>query len=276
MSTPLEFATRLARQAGKTLLDTFRLSGTAASMKPDRSFVTLADVAADQLITTAIREQYPEDAILSEELHSNLQQSAPSVWIVDPLDGTTNFSLGLQGWGVLITRVHAGQPEESVQYFPMLDELYTAQRGQGACLNGVPIQPRMVEPDQPFGFFSCCSRTHRRYEISIPYKPRILGSAAYSFCLLARGVALIGMEVMPKIWDIAGAWLLVQEAGGVIQPLEGEAPFPLQVGRDYSRANFPMLGAATPELLESARSKIMPRPPRDPNAIPRPGTRQVG
>ena len=146
------------------------------------------------------------------------------MWIVDPLDGTTNYSLGLQVWGVLITRVHAGQPQVSVQYFPMLDELYTAGRGQGAWLNGTPLQPRMAEPDQPFGFFACCSRTHRRYEISIPYKPRILGSAAYSFCLLARGVALIGLEVMPKIWDIAGAWLLVQEAGGCVTHLDGE-PF---------------------------------------------------
>jgi myo-inositol-1(or 4)-monophosphatase len=157
----------------------------------------------------------------------------------------------------------------------MLDELYTAQRGQGAWLNGVPIQPRPAEPDQPFGFFSCCSRTHRRYEISIPYKPRILGSAAYSFCLLARGVALIALEVMPKIWDIAGAWLLVQEAGGVIQPLEGESPFPLQVGIDYSRANFPTLGAATPQLLQIGRSKITPKPPRDPHRTPPSGTRQV-
>ena len=110
-----------------------------------------------------------------------------------------------------------------MQYFPLLNELYTAQRGQGAWLNGNPIHTRPPDPDQPYGFFACCSRTHRRYQISIPYKPRILGSAAYSFCMLARGAALIGMEVSPKIWDIAGAWLLVQEAGGCIEPLEGQA-----------------------------------------------------
>jgi myo-inositol-1(or 4)-monophosphatase len=259
MTTPLEFTTQLARRAGQLLLDTFQLSGTAASMKADRSFVTQADIAVDHLITAAIHEQYPKDTILSEELHNRLAEDAPTVWIVDPLDGTTNFSLGLQVWGVLIPRVQHGLPEESVQYFPMLDEMYTAQRGMGAWLNGEPIHARPPDPDQPYGFFSCCSRTHRRYEITIPYKPRILGSAAYSFCMLGRGAALISLEVSPKIWDIAGGWLLVQEAGGLIQPLEGPIPYPLQAGIDYSRTNYPMLGAATAELLEFARVKISPK-----------------
>lgn len=261
MTTPLEFATGMALRAGKSLLDSFRLSGTSAAMKADRSFVTHADIASDHLITAAIAEQYPGDAILSEELHHSLPDTACPTWIVDPLDGTTNFSLGLQVWGVLITRLQSGQPQESVQYFPMLDELYTAQRGQGAWLNGSRIAARPADPDQPFGFFACCSRSHQRFEIKIPYKPRILGSAAYSFCMLARGAALIGLEVAPKIWDIAGAWLLVQEAGGVIQPWQDAAPFPLQAGVDYSRSNFPTLGAATQPLLEFARAKIIAKPP---------------
>lgn len=261
MTTPLEFATHLARQAGASLRDVFRLSGTAASMKADRSFVTQADVATDQLITSAIKQHYPGETIISEELHNSLTAITPAMWIVDPLDGTTNFSLGLHVWGVLITRLQAGQPEISVQYFPMLDEMYTAQRGQGAWLNGEPIHTRPPDPSQPYGFFACCSRTHRRYDIAIRYKPRILGAAAYSFCMLARGTALISLEVTPKIWDIAAAWLLVQEAGGVIHPFDGSAPFPLSPGIDVSRQSFPTLAAATPELLESARNQISPKEP---------------
>jgi myo-inositol-1(or 4)-monophosphatase len=259
MTAHLEFAIQLARQAGASLLDAFKLSGTTASFKADRSIVTHADVAVDHLITAAIQKQYPGEAILSEELHNDLPEVTPAVWIVDPLDGTTNFSLGLHVWGVLITRLLAGQPEMTVHYFPLLDELYAAQRGQGAWLNGNPIHTRPPDPDQPYGFFACCSRTHRRYRISIPYKPRILGSAAYTFCMLARGTALIGLEIAPKIWDIAGAWLLVQEAGGCIQPLEGSAPFPIGVEIAYNRANFPTLGTATPELIEFARAKISPK-----------------
>jgi myo-inositol-1(or 4)-monophosphatase len=259
MTTHLEFATQLARQAGTYLMDAFRINGTTASFKADRSFVTQADVAVDHLITAAIHQHFPGEAILSEELHTKLLEPAQAIWIIDPLDGTTNFSIGLQVWGVLITRILNGSPEMSVQYFPLLDELYTAKRDQGAWLNGNPIHTCPPDPGQPFGFFACCSRTHRRYSIDIPYKPRILGSAAYSFCLLARGAALIGLEVTPKIWDIAGAWLLVQEAGGVIQPLEGSAPFPLAVGQDYSQSNFPTFAAATPELLASSRGQISPK-----------------
>ncbi len=259
MKTHLEFTIQLARQAGAYLLDAFALSGTNATMKVDRSFVTHADVAVDHLITTAIQEQFPGEAILSEELHNGLSEVTPTIWIVDPLDGTTNFSLGLHVWGVLITRLQSGLPEITVQYFPLLNELYAAQRGEGAWLNGNPIHTRPPDPDQPYGFFACCSRTHRRYQISIPYKPRILGAAAYSFCMLARGAALISMEVSPKIWDIAGAWLLVQEAGGCIQPLEGQDPFPLVAGCAYHQANFPTLGTATPELMDSTRKKIIAR-----------------
>ena len=259
MNSQLEFTIQLARQAGAFLLDAFAVSGTHATFKADRSFVTHADVAVDHLITAAIQAQFPGEAILSEELHNSLSEVTPAMWIVDPLDGTTNFSLGLHVWGVLITRLQAGIPDMTVQYFPLLDELYTAQRGEGAWLNGKPIHTRPPDPAQPYGFFACCSRTHRRYQISIPYKPRILGAAAYSFCMLARGAALIGMEVSPKIWDIAGAWLLVQEAGGYIQPLEGADPFPLAAGISYHQANFPTLGAATPDLLDGARTKIISR-----------------
>lgn len=259
MPTPLEFATRLAHQAGSYLLDTFQISGTTASFKADRSFVTQADLAADHLITTAIQQQFPGETILSEESHTGLPQASQAVWIIDPLDGTTNFSLGLRVWGVLITRLQAGWPELCALYFPLLGELYTAQRGQGACLNGSPIHTRPSDPDQPYGFFACCSRTHRDYTITIPYKPRIYGSAAYSFCMLARGVALISMEVSPKIWDIAGAYLLVQEAGGSINPLAGAHPFPLLAGKEYSQINFPTLGTATLALQESAQAHITPK-----------------
>ena len=256
MPTPLEFATQLARQAGAYLSNAFQISGTIASFKADRSFVTQADVAVDHLITAAIQQQYPGDTILSEELQTGLSQASPAVWIIDPLDGTTNFSLGMHVWGVLITRLEDGWPELCALYFPLLDELYTAQRGKGAYLNGTPIHTRLSDPDQPYGFFACCSRTHRRYTITIPYKPRILGSAAYSFCLLARGAALISMEVAPKIWDIAAAYLLVKEAGGTINPLEGDHPFPLLSGKEYSQINFPTLATATLALQESARAQI--------------------
>jgi myo-inositol-1(or 4)-monophosphatase len=103
-------------------------------------------------------------------------------------------------------------------------------------------------------FFACCSRTHQRYAVSIPYKSRILGSAAYNFCMLARGSACVSFEAAPKIWDIAAAWLLVQEAGGTIAAYMGEPPFPILPMKNYASIDFPTLAAASQELF----SKCMP------------------
>lgn len=256
MSTHLDFAIHLARHVGALLKTNFKLSGTAASFKADHSYVTEVDIAADHLITQAIQSQYPQDTILSEELHHRLDTPSPVIWIVDPLDGTTNYSLGLHIWGVLIARVVQGVPDLTAMYFPLVDELYSAEAGSGAYLNGERIQVRPPGPENRMSFFACCSRTYQRFDVRIPYKPRILGSAAYSYCMLARGAALLALEVTPRIWDIAGIWLLVQEAGGVIEPLEGQAPFPLGGDKDYTHIKYPALAAASPQILSAARSQI--------------------
>lgn len=143
--------------------------------------------------------------------------------------------------------------------FSLIQELYTAERGQGALFNGDRIHVRLPDSSNPMSFFACCSRTYRQYYVSIQYKARILGSAAYTYCMVARGMAVLGFEATPKIWDIAAVWLLVQEAGGVIGSLDGGSPFPLAAGIDYAQVNYPTLAAATPGLLSMARSQIQPK-----------------
>lgn len=257
MDTTLEFTSELARQAGEMLMSRFKLSGMAATYKADRSVVTESDVAADQLITQSIQAEYPADRILSEELKPDYSSTTDAAWVIDPLDGTTNYSLGLQYWGISIARLVGGWPATAVLYFPMLDEFYTARRGLGASLNGGPLQVKELYTARPATFFACCSRTFRRYQIGIPYKPRILGSAAYNFCCVARGAAIIAFEARAKIWDIAGAWLVVKEAGAIIEPYNLPSPFPL-LGGDYTNINFPTLAAWNLDILSGARSQIQP------------------
>jgi myo-inositol-1(or 4)-monophosphatase len=227
-----------------------------ASQKPDNTVVTEADLAADNLITIAIHKQYPQDEIISEESSHHLINPLSTIWVVDPLDGTTNFSLGVPIWGVSIARITDGYPQLGVLYFPLINELYIACRGSGALLNHSPINTRAPHPAQPMSFFACCSRSFRNYDISIPYKPRIMGSATYSFCMVARGSALIGFDATPKIWDLAAAWLLVEEAGGMIAAFDGSPPFPVHSNGDYSITSYPTLAAATPKLFESGLDKI--------------------
>jgi myo-inositol-1(or 4)-monophosphatase len=263
MPASLDYTISLAQQTGDLLKSYFERASLDTRLKVDHSVVTEADIAADELISASLKQAYPDDLLLSEELSPSASGKDdaphPGLWIIDPLDGTTNFSLGLHYWGVLITYLEAGYPVLAVMFFPLLNELYTVQSGHGAALNGQPIQVEPPDPQKRTTFFSCCSRTHKRYQVSVAYKSRILGSAAYSLCAIARGIALVSFEATPKIWDIAGGWLLVQEAGGSVETLDGSQPFPVRLDQSYARLNFPTLAAATPGLLLQSHDQIVPK-----------------
>ena len=255
----LEFTTQLAKETGQLLLSHYQSLGIQAELKSDQTVVTEADLAADELLRTRIREAFPKDGLLSEEAGTVFPKGKSAVWIIDPLDGTTNFSLGLHYWGVSIARLVAGVPELGVLYFPLLDELIWAEKGRGAFLNGTCLGVNPPDPDQPTSFFSCCSRANRYYQVDIRYKTRILGSAAYGLATVARGSAILAFEVTPKVWDFSASWIITKEAGGLITPLEGKNPFPLVEGYDYASKSYPLLTAATQELLEEGKSKIRKR-----------------
>jgi myo-inositol-1(or 4)-monophosphatase len=257
--TRFDFANFLAKETGELLLKMFKTSGLEPSYKPDHSIVTKADKAADEFIQTTIQEHFPGETIISEELHPIHTTSAllpdDPVWVIDPLDGTTNFSLGLPFWGVSIACVKEGKPSVGAIYFPVIDELYSAQKTAGAYLNGKLLQQENAYIN--LSYFSCCSRTHKQYLVSVPYKTRILGSTCYTLCSIAKGISILGFEATPKIWDIAAGWLIIQEAGGVIEPLlDHSEPFPLQDGMDYSKSNFPILAGANQEVIAKARQQI--------------------
>jgi myo-inositol-1(or 4)-monophosphatase len=260
MRDPLEFTIDLAQQTGKLLREFFNPSGFFATQKTDLTVVTEADFAADRFITKTIMREFPQDNVISEESSHHLENPHSPTWIIDPLDGTTNFSLGLSIWGVSIARINDGFPELGVMYFPMINELYSTRRGSGAYLNNIPLPTHALDPDQPMAFFACCSRTFRRYDIRVPYKPRIMGSGAYTFCLLARGAALLGFDAAPKIWDLAAAWLLVEEAGGTIAAFEGSTPFPISLMVDYGETSYPTLAGATVDIYKFGQRNIHKKP----------------
>ena len=256
MDPSLKFAAQLATETGKHLLKFFSPNGTYTNLKEDHSVVTEADLSADQLITQAIQREYPADKLISEELQPTIDEVDAAVWVVDPLDGTTNFSLGMPIWGVSIARIVDGWPSIGAVYFPIVNELFTAQRSSGAFMNGERINAQPPISGQPTSFFSCCTRTHQRYDVSIRYKTRILGSACYTLCAVARGMAIVGFEATPKIWDIAASWLIVTESGGVIESFDNSQPFPLRADYDYRLKSFPILSGATSELVSKSRKQI--------------------
>ncbi|MFO7943246.1 MAG: inositol monophosphatase family protein [Anaerolineales bacterium] len=255
------FAVQVANETGNLLQDFFQLNGVKSSLKADHSLVTQADLEADKLIRKAIRESYPQDGILSEEQNTSYPSGHSCVWVVDPLDGTTNFSLGLHYWGVSIARFRDGHPQTAVVYFPVVDELYAAQRGEGLLLNGVKHFIPEAQKYKSQSFFAHCSRTFQRYQVNIPYKTRSLGAAAYHICAVAKGSAILALETTPKLWDIAGAWLVVKEGGGSITTLKGGKPFPAIPGVEYQNKPFVTLAAANPSLLKKAQQGLIPKNP---------------
>lgn len=256
-------AASIAGRAGTLLLRYFQDETLASDWKSDYSIVTEADVAADRLIAAELAHHFPDDAVLSEELaptsgHADAHASERT-WIVDPLDGTTNFSLGVQHWGVSIARCDEQGPDVGVLCFPALGELYVSSRGGGATLNGRRLHVRAPSSSRLVGMIACCARTPRFYHVNLPMKVRVFGSAAYTLACVARGSAAIGMETRPKLWDLAAGWCLVEEAGGVVETLDGSKPFPLAANRAYAERSFPVLAAASHALLEQAREHIEQR-----------------
>ncbi len=256
MHSTLQFTIDIAQKTGDLLLEYFNLKGIKSQFKSDHTLVTEADLAADNLIRSSIISEYPNDLIISEESSQEIDQTDHPTWIIDPLDGTTNFSLGLPIWGISIARVVNQKPETAVLFFPRLNELYSAQLGEGAQLNSHKIETKGLAENKFHGFFTCCTRTHRKYNVAVPHKTRIFGSAAYDFCAVARGSAIVGFQATPKIWDIAAGWLLIQEAGGITETFEGTEPFPLVRSINYNDLSFPTIMAANSALANKMRGYI--------------------
>ncbi len=252
------FAQGLALHVGRRLARRFEEARNNPRRKADRTLVTDADLEADEALTRALEAAFPGVPVLSEERATALPDTT-AAWVLDPLDGTTNFALGLPLWGVLIAFLENGHPTVGVAYFPVMDELFVAVRGQGATRNGERIRTRGVDAAHETAFALVCSRSLQRYRLNWRWKLRILGSAAYEWTTVARGVALASLQSTPKVWDLAAPALVLTEAGGHWGVLQGASPFPLQAGVDYKDRDFPALAAASPALWRTLREGITPR-----------------
>jgi myo-inositol-1(or 4)-monophosphatase len=256
----LDFAAELAAECGALAVETF--GQHTAQRKSDGTLVTQTDEAIDRLISTRIGNAYPDHAILSEEQATIYDPSVEFTWVVDPLDGTTNFTNGLPIWGVSIALLRGGRPVVGVLDFPLLGEQYHAALGGGAARGIERLATATLAVPNDEQFLMKCTRTDRLYRLATPLKSRIMGSAAYHICKVADGTALAGIEASPKVWDLAAAWLIVKEAGGEIVTASGEAIFPLIADRrDYRTRSFITLTAANAAILQHLVTAMQDRAP---------------
>lgn len=229
-------------------------------LKRDGTIVTEADLDVDRLVREAVHSRFPDHALLTEE-STQVYEGAVATWVVDPLDGTNNFANGLSHWGVSLALLHGGEPVLAVLDFPLLGQRFAAVAGQGAWLNGQPLHIPRASELHANQFFIVDARGYRNLDVSVLFKARLLGSAAYDLAAVAAGLAVAALETLPKIWDIAGAWLVVCEAGGMIASLfEGPPVFPLQPHVDYAEQVFPVLAANSPEAWQLMKAGIQLKP----------------
>ena len=194
------------------------------------NLVTEADTQSEQLIRSIVAAQFPDDAVLGEEAGQS-GKNAGHRWIVDPLDGTTNFAHGYRCFCVSIAYEHEGVVEFGVVYDPMAEEEFTARRGEGATCNGsalrVSDQEELRDALLATGF-----PAHKAGELQANLYPfadfamnaqalRRDGSAALDLCYVAAGRFDGFWEPSLHAWDIAAGALIVQEAGGRVTDYAG-------------------------------------------------------
>jgi len=229
----LNFAIQTARDAGRILADRVGRA-LQISNKGDIDLVTESDLASEKLIIDRIKTHYPRHAILAEESGITTAVSGDSdwKWIIDPLDGTTNYSHGYPCFCVSIGLERAGRIELGVVFDPLRDEIFTAERGQGATLNDRRIRVSEVEDlnramlctgfpydvrERPyfarhFTNFTMAAQAVRRD-----------GSVALDLAYVACGRFDGFWEDGLNPWDIAAGVLLVEEAGGRVSDFNGDA-----------------------------------------------------
>jgi myo-inositol-1(or 4)-monophosphatase len=237
----LDFAIQTAREAGRILAKRFGRT-IEITNKSELDLVTESDLASERLIIDRIKTYYPRHAILAEESGAtepdDRDRESEWRWIIDPLDGTTNYAHGYPCFCVSIALAHHDRMELGVVYDPLRDEMFAAERGQGAALNGRRIR---VSPTPALAGALLCTGfpydVRQRSEFARHFANFIMsaqgvrrdGAAALDLAYVAAGRFDGFWEEGLKPWDVAAGSLLIEEAGGRVsnylgQPLDIYTP----------------------------------------------------
>jgi myo-inositol-1(or 4)-monophosphatase len=262
MQPLLNIAVRAARRAAEVIVRSLnRLDSLQVSSKGRNDFVTDVDRQAEAEIIATIRKAYPDHAFLAEE--SGASGDNPTEWIIDPLDGTTNFMHGFPTFSVSIACRHRGRLEHAVVYDPMRQEVFTASRGDGAHLEN-----RRIRVSKQRTLEGSLVATGFPYRANVKYLDCYLGmlkavmqqtagirrpgSAALDLAYVAAGRVDAFWEIGLSPWDTAAGTLLIQEAGGRIGTL---------IGADYQQGGHVVAG--TPRVYDALLELLAPHVPDD-------------
>ncbi|GAB3625433.1 inositol monophosphatase [Pandoraea terrae] len=267
MHPMLNIAVKAARRAGSIInRASLDIDAVRVSKKQHNDFVTEVDQAAEQAIIQTLQQAYPDHAILAEESGESDHESEFQ-WIIDPLDGTTNFIHGMPYYCVSVALAHRGQVTQSVIYDPTRNDLFTASRGRGAYLNERRIRVSrrdrladgLIGTGFPYRDLQGIENYLKMFSTMTEHCAGIRrpGAAALDLAYVAAGRMDGFFEQGLKPWDMAAGSLLVSEAGGLVGNYTGESDF-LHQGEIL--AGNPKMFAQMVKLLEGYSRVKAPTP----------------
>jgi len=224
----------LLREAGeKIIMPAFREHASINTIKADGSLVTETDIKCQQFLQSELSVRYPDTGFLGEEMSPEEQLACLSgsgrFWCVDPLDGTTNFTIPLPHFASSIALIEDGKPIVACIHDPLLNETFTATRGAGAYLNSAPIraapQPRLTDA---VGFIDY-KRLEPGNAVTLATRQlfrsqRNIGTCALEWAWLAAGRAHFIIHGNEKVWDYAAGILLAEETGCMVSDFNNRHP----------------------------------------------------
>lgn len=252
--TELEFAKQLAKESGMIMQKYFKTQELGHSWKPDHTPLTIADTTINSMVINRIKEAFPEHGVLGEE--ESFEPDRQMVWVVDPIDGTVPFSLGIptSAFSMALVDRADGQQLIAVTYDPFLDELFYASKGGGAFVNDQKLQTSQQSSLKRS--YMCMSTRNGKGEGYEYDGPKLIGyfrdqgvmmlnymSMVYPANRVAAGQILALASGWTDPWDAAACTLLIQEAGGIVTNLRGEK-------RRFDEAGDGYIMAANQEIFD--------------------------
>ena len=262
-SEMLSTAIALARAAGLSLLETFGTSDVIDKKGDNSNVVTAADLRSEELIVRGIRQTYPNHSIIAEETGCDLRDS-PFTWVVDPLDGTSNYAAGVPWFGVLIGVLKDNVPVAGVMHLPVTGDVYSAQVGCGAFKNGKRIsvadEQKLENVLWAYGMDGGSSEEQAAGNVALLAKllrrvrniraTNSLVDPAYT----AEGRLGGMLNHSTRLWDIVAPLLIVQEAGGLYTDVAGQA-LVLDISHAAADKEYAVLAGA-PTLHEAVATLV--------------------
>ncbi len=250
-----------------------RFAQVKRSHKSDGSILTEADLAMHRRLQQALQQEWPHYRFMGEEMDSKeqeamLRDTSDGVWCLDPLDGTSNFAAGIPYFSVSLSLIKGGEVVVGLVYDPTRDECFSAARGEGALLNGRPLEttsaPSSLKKCTALIDFKRLSPAQAQRLVSeMPYgSQRSFGSVALDWCWIAAGRCHVYLHGKQNIWDYSAGHLILHEAGGYSTTLGGESVFrPTLTARSALAARDPALFQAWVQWFGIEIDEVTPQPP---------------